>query len=330
MAEILSQDEVNALLRGISSGAIESEKKEENTGGIKPYDLTSQDRIVRGRMPTLEIINERFARLLRNDLTSALRKVAEITATSVDMQKFGEFLKNIPLPTSLTIFKMPPLRGYAIFVLDARLVYNLIDIFFGGTTDLHVKIEGRDFSPIENKLIKKITDMAFNALKTAWTPVSPVDIEYQRSEINPQFATIVTPTEVVIISRFEVDIEGAVSKFMICIPYSMIEPIKEKLYSGFQSEQLEVDHRWIERFKERLKESELNIKVDIGKTSISSRDFLKIKKGDVIVLDKRIEDPLVVDIENLPKFIAYPGKINNNVAVKIISDIPLGKEGYYE
>ena len=330
MAEILSQDEVNALLRGISSGAIESENKEENLDGIRPYDLTSQDRIVRGRMPTLEIINERFARLLRNDLTSALRKVAEITATSVDMQKFGEFLKNIPLPTSLTIFKMPPLRGYAIFVLDSRLVYNLIDIFFGGTTDLHVKIEGRDFSPIENKLIKKITDMAFNAMKTAWAPVSPIDIEFQRSEINPQFATIVTPTEVVIISRFEVDIEGAVSKFMICIPYSMIEPIKEKLYSGFQSEQLEVDHRWIERFKERLKESELNIRVDVGKTSISSRDFLKIKKGDVIVLDKRIEDPLVVDIENLPKFIAYPGKINNNFAVKIISDIPLGKEGYYE
>ena len=330
MAEILSQDEVNALLRGISSGAIETEKKEENAGGIRPYDLTSQDRIVRGRMPTLEIINERFARLLRNELTSALRKVTEITSTSVDMQKFGEFLKNIPLPTSLTIFKMPPLRGYGIFVLDARLVYNLIDIFFGGTTDLHVKIEGRDFSPIESKLIKKITDMAFSAIKTAWTPVYPVDIEFQRSEINPQFATIVTPTEVVIINRFEVDIEGAVSKFMICIPYSMVEPVKEKLYSGFQSEQLEIDHRWIERFKERLKESELNIKVDIGKTSISSRDFLNIKVGDVIVLDKKIEDALVVDIENLPKFIAYPGKINNNLAVKLISDIPLGKEGYYE
>ncbi len=329
MPEILSQDEVNALLRGISSGSIETEKQEE-VGGIRPYDLTSQDRIVRGRMPTLEIINERFARLLRNDLTSALRKVAEITATSVDMQKFGEFLKNIPLPTSLTIFKMPPLRGYGIFVLDSRLIYNLIDLFFGGTTDLHVKIEGRDFSPIENKLIKKITDMAFNAMKTAWMPVTPIDIEFQRSEINPQFATIVTPTEVVIISRFEVDIEGAASKFMICIPYSMIEPIKEKLYSGFQSEQLEIDQRWIERFKERLKESELDIRVKIGTTSISAQDFLKIKKGDVIVLDKKIEEPLVVEIEDLPKFIGYPGKINNQVAVKLISEIPIGKEGYYE
>ncbi len=329
MAEILSQDEVNALLRGISSGSIETEKQED-AGGIRAYDLTSQDRIVRGRMPTLEIINERFARLLRNDLTSALRKVAEITATSVDMQKFGEFLKNIPLPTSLTIFKMPPLRGFGIFVLDSRLVYNLIDIFFGGTTDLHVKIEGRDFSPIENKLIKKIIDMAFSAMKAAWTPVSPIDIEFQRSEINPQFATIVTPTEVVIISRFEVDIEGAVSKFMICIPYSMIEPIKEKLYSGFQSEQLEIDQRWMERFKERLKESELGIKVKIGTTSISAHDFLKIKKGDVIVLDKKIEEPLVVEIEGLPKFIGYPGKMNNQVAVKLISEIPIGKEGYYE
>lgn len=330
MADVLSQDEVNALLRGISSGQIEAEKKEEKTGGIKKYDLTSQDRIVRGRMPTLEIINERFARLLRNDLSSALRRVAEVTATSVDMQKFGEFLKNIPLPTSLTIFKMPPLRGFGIFVLDARLVYNLIDIFFGGTTDLHVKIEGRDFSPIENKIIKKVTDFAFSAMKQSWQPVSPVDIEYQRSEINPQFATIVTPTEVVVLSRFEVDIEGAVSKFMICIPYSMIEPVKEKLYSGFQSEQLEVDQRWIERFKERLKESELDLKVNLGTAEITARDFLKIKNGDVVVLDKKIDEPLVVKIENIPKFIAYPGKINNQTAVKLISDIPIGKEGYYE
>ncbi|RZD14512.1 MAG: flagellar motor switch protein FliM [Candidatus Acidulodesulfobacterium ferriphilum] len=329
MPEILSQEEVNALLRGISSGSIETEKLEE-TSGVRAYDLTSQDRIVRGRMPTLEIINERFARLLRNDLTSALRKVAEVTATSVDMQKFGEFLKNIPLPTSLTIFKMPPLRGYGIFVLDARLVYNLIDIFFGGTTDLHVKIEGRDFSPIESKIIKKIIDMAFSAMKQAWSPVYAVDIEFQRSEINPQFATIVTPTEVVIISRFEVDIEGAISKFMICIPYSMVEPIKEKLYSGFQSEQLEVDMRWIERFKERLRESELDIKVDLGKAEIMARDFLKVKQGDVIVLDKEIDEPLVVKFENVPKFIAYPGKVNNQIAVKLISDIPIGKEGYYE
>ncbi|MFW0883603.1 flagellar motor switch protein FliM [Candidatus Acidulodesulfobacterium sp. H_13] len=329
MTDILSQEEVNALLKGISSGTVEAEKHEE-TNGIRPYDLASQDRIVRGRMPTLEIMNERFARLFRNELTSALRKVAEITATSVDMQKFGEFLKNIPLPTSLTIFKMPPLRGYGIFVLDARLVYNLIDIFFGGTTDLHVKIEGRDFSPIENKLIRKIIDMAFNAMKQAWTPVTSVDIDFQRSEINPQFATIVTPTEVVIINRFEVDIEGAVSRFMICIPYSMIEPVKEKLYSGFQSEQLEIDQRWIERFKDRLKESELNIKVNIGTTNVTAKDFIKIKKGDIIVLDKKIEEPLIVEIENVPKFIAYPGKINNQVAVKLISDIPVGKEGYYE
>ena len=326
MPEILSQEEVNALLRGISAGSIETEKQEE-VGGVRAYDLTSQDRIVRGRMPTLEIINERFARLLRNELTSALRKVVEVTATSVDMQKFGEFLKNVPLPTSLTIFKMPPLRGFGIFVLDARLIYNLIDIFFGGTADLHVKIEGRDFSPIETKIIKKIVDMAFNAMKQGWTPVSPIDIEFQRSEINPQFATIVTPTEVVIVSRFEVDIEGAVSKFMICIPYSMVEPIKEKLYSGFQSEQLEIDQRWIERFKKRLKESELEIKVDLGKAEIKVRDFLKVKPGDVIILDKEINEPLLVEFENVPKFIAYPGKVNNQIAVKLISDISIEKEG---
>lgn len=330
MADVLSQEEVNALLRGISSGQIESENKEELAGGIKAYDLTSQDRIVRGRMPTLEIINERFARLLRNELTGALRKVAEVTSTSVDMQKFGEFLKNVPLPTSLTIFKMPPLRGYGIFVLDARLVYNLVDIFFGGSSDLHVKIEGRDFSPIESRLIKKITDMAFNAMKQSWMPVTPVDIEFQRNEINPQFATIVTPTEVVIVNRFEVDIEGAVSKFMICIPYSMIEPIKEKLYSGFQSEQLEVDQRWMERFKEKLKESEVAIDVNLGKSEIRASDFLKIKKGDVIVLENTADDPLVVKVENIPKYIAYPGIFNNQISVKLISDIPVGKEGYYE
>ncbi|MHB1692320.1 MAG: flagellar motor switch protein FliM [bacterium] len=330
MADVLSQEEVNALLRGISSGAIEAEKKPEQAGGIRSYDLTSQDRIVRGRMPTLEIINERFARLLRNDLTSTLRKVAEVTWTSVDMQKFGEFLKNIPLPTSLTIFKMPPLRGFGIFVLDARLVYNLIDIFFGGNTDLHVKVEGRDFSPIENRLIKKVIDMAFADIKEAWKPVSPVELEFQRSEINPQFATIVTPTEVVIVNRFEVDIEGAVSRFMICLPYSMIEPVKEKLYSGFQSEQLEVDSRWIQRFKERLKESDLNIRIELGRTEIKTRDFLNIKKGDVLILDKQVVEPLVVRVENIPKYLSYPGKMQNQLAVKLISSIPIEKEGYYD
>ena len=308
MSKILSQDEVDALLKGMSGGEIEVET---DTGpdadGVIVYDLTNQDRIIRGRMPTLEIINDRFARLFRTTLSSALRKIVDMTTTSVDMVKFGEFMRSLPVPTSLHIFKMDPMRGHAIFVLESKLVFNLVESFLGGSGAGEVKIEGRDFTAIEHQLTRKVVHLALKDLEQAWKPVHEVTMVYQRTEINPQFASIVPPTDVVIVIKFEMEMEHAAGTITICIPYSTVEPIRSKLYAGFQSDQLEVDHEWMRRFRVQLREAEVELTVELGRTEIRSGDLLKLKVGDVLTLDKDVSDYLVAMVEGVPKFKGRPG-----------------------
>ncbi len=308
MSKILSQDEVDALLKGMSGGEIEVET---DTGpeadGVIVYDLTNQDRIIRGRMPTLEIINDRFARLFRTTLSSALRKIVDMTTTSVDMVKFGEFMRSLPVPTSLHIFKMDPLRGHAIFVLESKLVFNLVETFLGGTGGGEVKIEGRDFTAIEHQLTRKVVMLALKDMEQAWKPVHEVTMVYQRTEINPQFASIVPPTDVVIVVKFEMEMEHAAGTITVCIPYSTVEPIRSKLYAGFQSDQLEVDHEWMRRFREQLKEAEVDFTVELGRARLDSGELLKLKVGDVLQLDKDVNDFLIGMVEGVPKFKGRPG-----------------------
>ncbi len=308
MSKILSQEEVDALLKGMSGGEIEVET---DTGpdadGVIVYDLTNQDRIIRGRMPTLEIINDRFARLFRTTLSSALRKIVDMTTTSVDMVKFGEFMRSLPVPTSLHIFKMDPLRGHAIFVLESKLVFNLVETFLGGTGGGEVKIEGRDFTAIEQQLTRKVVMMGLKDMEQAWKPVHDLTMIYQRTEINPQFASIVPPTDVVIVIKFEMEMEHAAGTITICIPYSTVEPIRSKLYAGFQSDQLEVDHEWMRRFREQLKEAEVELTVELGRTQIDSGQLLNLKVGDILQLEKDVSDPLVALVEGVPKFLGRPG-----------------------
>ena len=308
MSKILSQDEVDALLKGMSGGEIEVET---DTGpdadGVIVYDLTNQDRIIRGRMPTLEIINDRFARLFRTTLSSALRKIVDMTTTSVDMVKFGEFMRSLPVPTSLHIFKMDPMRGHAIFVLESKLVFNLVESFLGGSGAGEVKIEGRDFTAIEHQLTRKVVHLALKDLEQAWKPVHEVTMVYQRTEINPQFASIVPPTDVVIVIKFEMEMEHAAGTITVCIPYSTVEPIRSKLYAGFQSDQLEVDHEWMRRFRVQLREAEVELTVELGRTEIRSGDLLKLKVGDVLTLDKDVSDYLIAMVEGVPKFKGRPG-----------------------
>ncbi|MBI3581824.1 MAG: flagellar motor switch protein FliM, partial [Nitrospinae bacterium] len=208
MSQVLSQDEVDALLRGVSDGEIETEAEDVGGGsGVVAYDLTSQERIIRGRMPTMDIINQRFSRLFRNSLSTALRKVLDVSAVSVDTIKFGEFIKSLPVPASLHIFRMPPLRGFALLVAESKMVFALVDTFFGGTGEAKMKIEGRDFTSIEQRIIKNVVLMALVDLQKAWAPVHPVEMVFVRSEVNPQFAAIVPPTDVVVVIVFEVEMD---------------------------------------------------------------------------------------------------------------------------
>ncbi|MDR1051398.1 MAG: flagellar motor switch protein FliM [Deltaproteobacteria bacterium] len=322
MAKILTQDEVDALLKGMGGGEVETETDQNNDDtGVTRYDLTNQDRIIRGRMPTLEIINDRFARFFRQTMSTSLRKVIDISAFSIDMIKFGEFMRALPVPTSLHIFKAEPLRGHAVMVIETKLVFNLVDSFFGGSGRGYIKVEGRDFTPIESRLIVKVIKMALADLERAWNPVHPLTLSYVRGETNPQFASVVAPTEVVLVVKFEVELEQTVGTLIICLPYSTIEPIRSKLYAGFQSDQLEVDTAWINRFIERVREAEVTMKVDLGKSRITAEELMNLTEGDIIMLNHDVKEPLDVLVEGVPKFKVFIGTSRGQKAVRIDADI---------
>lgn len=322
MSKILTQDEVDALLKGMSGGEIETETDSvEDDSGVTVYDLTNQDRIIRGRMPTLEIINDRFARILRTTLSGSLRKVIDVSAFSIDMIKFGEFMRALPVPTSLHIFKVDPLRGHGIMVIETKLVFSLVDNFFGGSGQSYIKIEGRDFTAIENRLINKVVHIAMEDLEKAWNPVHPLKLTYVRSETNPQFASVVAPTEVVIVIKFEVELEQTVGQLVLCLPYSTIEPIRSKLYAGFQSDQLEVDHEWIIRFIDQVREAAVELRVELGRARISAERLLNLQVGDVVKLEHDVERPLTVWVEGMPKFNGFPGVSRGNKAIQVADDM---------
>src|SRR5690554_1271049 len=199
--DLLSQDEIDALLHGVDEGIIDSEQDSE-PGGVRSYDLTSQDRIVRGRMPTLEMINERFARYTRISLFNLLRRNADVSTGGVQIMKFGEYIHTLYVPTSLNLCKVRPLRGTSLFVLDAKLVFKLVDNFFGGE-GRHAKIEGREFTPTENRIVQMVLNQVFTDMQEAWQAVIKINFEYLNSEVNPAMANIVSPSEVVVVSTFQ-------------------------------------------------------------------------------------------------------------------------------
>lgn len=320
MSSVLSQNEVDALLKGISGGEFEvDEESGEDFGSeeIIPFDLTSQDRIIRGRMPTLEIIHDRFVRMFRLTLSSALRKVVDISVRSTELIKFGEFLKTLPVPSSLNLFRMSPLRGNAIMVLETRLVFTLIDLFFGGTGELEVKAEGRDFSAIEQRMIRRVVISALEDLQASWRPVFPVQITYTRSEVNPQFVAIVPHSEVVVVVTFDVEMGRAPMSVTMCIPYSMIEPIRARLNAGFQSDQNEVDTTWINRFRTNLSSAKVEVTAELGRSEISVRKFLNLQVGDIVPLDQEVEKSLNVTVEGITKYRGYQGSYKGHQALKI-------------
>ncbi len=314
---LLSQEEIDALLRGIEDGKVDTAAEQKEGTGVIPYDFTNQDRIIRGRMPTLEIINDFFARLFRNNLSFALRKAIEVNPRGAQMMKFGEFIRALPIPSSLHVFKMDPLRGHAILALDSKLVFTLVDIFLGGTGKTSFKIEGREFTIIESKLIQKVVTMIYGDLEKAWDPVIPIKVQHIRSEINPQFVSIVSPSDLVITIPFALEVEQVTTLINFCIPYSNIEPIKVKLYSGYQSDQLELDRSWIERFLERLQNAEVEVVVEFGKGHITTQNLLKLKVGDIFQLEKEVSEFLLAKVQGVPKFLGKAGLYGSNKAFQI-------------
>jgi len=320
MSQVLSQSEVDALLSAVSDNRVDSDEDGGPEGlqsGVVQYDLANQDRIIRGRMPTLDIIHDRFIRLFRVTLSNALRKMANLSVNSTGPLKFSEFMNSLPLPSCLNILRLDPLRGAAVMVIESKLLYALVDSFFGGNDVPYTKIEGKDFTQIEIKIARRVVLSAIDDLEKAWEPVYPLKIGYSRTEINPQFVAVVPPSDVVIATTFDVELEKVSGTIKIVIPYSTLEPIKSKLSVGFQSEQLEVDFIWINRVKEQIMQTTANIVVKLGEANIQVRDLMNLEVGDIIQLDTDATMPLNVMVEGIPKFKGIPGLLRGNRALRI-------------
>ena len=323
MSEVLSQGEVDALLRGVGDGEVETETDEvpEEESGVVPYDLTSQEKIIRGRLPTLDIINQMFSRLFRNTFSMLMRKSVEVSTVSTDTIKFGDFLRSLAVPSSLHIFRMEPLRGHGLMVVESKLVFAVVDTFFGGSGTKEAKITGRDFSSIEIRMTKSVVLSALEDLEKAWRPVHAVTTNFVRSEVNPQFAAIVPPTDIVLVILFEIEMESISGTLTICLPYAAIEPVIPKLKAQFQSEEMEVDQVWIRRLRTELLATEVELVAELGTSTITPQDLMKFKVGDTLMLGNDVTDPLNLKVEQIPKFKGFPGVSRGNKAVQLTETI---------
>lgn len=332
MNQVLSQSEVDALLAAVSDGDVNSadSQKESSSGSTKvvdsrkvvAYDLTSQDRIIRGRLPQLEVIYEKFMRSFRVSLSGALRKIASMTLTSTEFLKFGEFINTLPMPTCMSVLRFNHLRGSALMVIESKLAYALVDSFFGGADRPYTKIDGKDFTPIELSIVRKVVELAINDLEIAWSSIEKIGCSFVRTEINPQFVGIVPPTDVVIASTFDVELENATGTISMVIPYATIEPIKQKLSTGFQVESDQTDKKlWTAIIKEQLMDTDLEVRVNLGETQIMLEDLMCLKEGDVIPLTQDASGELDVHIENVKKYKGYYGNHHGTVAVQVTRPI---------
>ncbi|WP_207062435.1 flagellar motor switch protein FliM [Motiliproteus sp. SC1-56] len=315
--DLLSQDEIDALLHGVDDGDIETDEEVE-VGGARSYDLTSQERIVRGRMPTLEMINERFARYTRISLFNILRRSADVSVGGVQILKFGEYVHTLYVPTSLNLTKIKPLRGTSLFIMDAKLVFKLVDNFFGGD-GRHAKIEGREFTPTETRIVQMLLKQIYVDLKEAWSPILKVDFEYVNSEVNPAMANIVSPSEVVVVSTFHIELDGGGGDLHVTMPYSMLEPIREILDAGVQSDVDDKDERWIKALRADIMDARVNLEMTVAEREITLRDILEMEAGDVIPVE--ISDHLVLRANGIPTFRCKLGVSRKNLAVKVVDQI---------
>ena len=319
MSEVLSQGEVDALLRGVGDGEIETEKDEapEEVSGIVAYDLTSQEKIIRGRLPSLDIINQMFCRLFKNTFSTLMRKSVNVSTVSTDTIKFGDFLRSLPVPSSMHIFRMEPLRGHGLIVVESKVVFAVVDTFFGGSGSKEAKITDRDFSAIEIRMTKSVILSVLEDLEEAWRPVHTVTTNFVRSEVNPQFAAIVPPTDIVLVILFEIEMENISGTLTICLPYAAIEPVIPKLKAQFQSEELEVDQVWVRRLRAELLSTDIEIIAELGGTQITPEELMHFKVGDTLILGNDVTDPLILKVEGHPKFKGFPGVSRGNKAIQI-------------
>lgn len=311
----LSQEEVDALLEGVTGESQKVEKEEPATEGVRGYNLSNQERIVRGRMPTMEIVNERFSRNLRMGLFNFIRKSPEITVGPVKAQKYSAFLRELVVPTNFNIMSVRPLRGNGLVVCEPTLLFGVIDSLFGGNGKFKTRIEGRDFSPTEQRVIARLIDVVAEEYKKAWQGVYPLELVYQRSEMQPQFATIATASEIVVTTSFSLEIGDLTGSLHVCIPYATLEPIRDVLYSTVQGDAMELDRRWVRLLSHEIQAAELQLVAELARTDATIEQLLAMQIGDFLELERA--PTIQAKVEGVPLFECQYGTHKGKYALRI-------------
>ena len=320
MGKLLTQEEVDALLKGLSEGEIETETPAKTEAeGIVPYDFFSQDHIIHGHMPTMEIVNETFARESTASLFQFMGRMVEVSVESFELVKYGEFARKLPERASLNVYRTNPLRGSCLFFFDAKLICLVVDILFGGSGKLPVEMQGRDFTKMEYRVIQRLLGMCFRDLEKAWSTLGKMSFDHLRSETNPLFVNIAPPTEIVMASVFQVDLELDQAVMGYCVPYSAIDPIKERLCGRFPSEDLQVDAGWRQSLSDHLRAVPVEMSTELGTSEITLRDLLNLKKDDILHMSVGPKDPMRVKIQEVQKGTCVAGQRNGNYASEILS-----------
>jgi flagellar motor switch protein FliM len=324
--QVLSQDEVDALLQGITGESQKLEHEEVPQGAVRKYDLASQERIVRGRMPTMEIVNERFARNIRLGLFNLIRKSPEVSIGGIKVQKYSAFLREIVVPTNFNIVSVKPLRGSGLIICDPGLVFSVIDSLFGGAGKFHTRIEGRDFSQTELRVIMRLIELICAEFNKAWHGIYPLELEFQRSEMQPQFANIATPSEIVVATSFTLEIGETAGTMHFCIPYSTLEPIRDVLYSTVQGDSTEPDRRWINLLKTQIQAAEVELVAELASAPATVEQLLAFKPGDFIELD--LDPAIQAKVDGVPVLECHYGTANGRYALKVDHLIASHKVGW--
>ena len=312
--QVLSQDEVDALLQGITG---ENQKVDagQPAGGVRDYDIASQERIVRGRMPTMEIINERFARNIRPGLFNFIRRTPEVAIGGIKVQKYSAFLRELVVPTNFNIVTVRPLRGSGLIVCDPSLVFAVIDALFGGAGRFPTRIEGRDFSPTEQRVITRLVEVVTTEYRKAWTGIYPLELDYQRSEMQPQFANIATPSDMVVSTSFTLEIGETTGTIHFCIPYATLEPIRDVLYSSLQADGNAPDRRWIELMSTQIQAAQVELVAELARAPATVEQLLSFKAGDFIELE--LQPQIQATVSGVPVFDCHYGTSKGRYALKV-------------
>ena len=314
--QVLSQEEVDTLLKGITGDSEDSVPEPAPVFGMpRNYDLANQERITRGRMPTMELVNERFARNIRLGIFNLIRKSPEVSLNAIKLQKYSDFLREIAVPTNFNIMNVRPLRGSGLIICTPGLVFTVVDALFGGSGKYSTRIEGRDFSATEQRVIERLVGTVAAEYKKAWEGIYPLELEYVRSEMLPQVATVATPSEIVVATSFTLELGDASGEIHFCLPYATLEPIRDILYSTLRGDATQPDQRWINLLKQQIQPAEIELVAELAHAPATVEQLLSLKPGDFIELD--LKKIIQATVRGVPLFDCYYGTSNGKYSLKV-------------